>query len=178
MTNRMIFTVMLAGMVFAASAFAHDPGKDRGRQNEHGRANPVAEALERFGKSIRQLDLSEDQRAAIREEFSGIRESVKPLVMQLHENRKAIRESVMGEDFDADAVAEIAGKQGALTTDITMIVSASIANALSHLTDEQRAELMVLGEDRRAHRMEHREIIKQHKMERRAVRSQGGSEST
>ncbi|MFT5138724.1 MAG: Spy/CpxP family protein refolding chaperone [Lysobacterales bacterium] len=178
MKNRITFTLLLVGLMFAASAIAHDHGRDQSGKNRQGRANPVAEAIQRFGKAIRQLDLSEDQKTAIHSEFSGIRESVKPLVRQLHEGKNEIRELVMSEKYDADAVSDIAANQGALTADITMLVSGAVANAMSHLSDEQRAELMIMSGNHHAHRMEHREFFKQRMNERRDIYSQEGNEDT
>ena len=168
-------TLLLATLLFAVSAVAADP--DRGRMHQRG-GEMGTQMIEHLGKALRRLDLSEEQKESIHADMKGLRESLKPLVREMHEGRKGLHELITSDAYDQDAAAEIAGHQGQLTTEITLLVSGVAANVLAQLSDEQRAELMAMGEKRRAHRSERSEKMKARHMERRGKREKEAPEDS
>lgn len=146
-----------AALLLAGAAMAGD----RGPRHDRGPMGMGAEVIEHFARALRQLDLSEDQKTAIHEDLRGLRESVRPLVHEMFETRKALHQQITADAYDSDAVAELATRQGSISAEITIIASEVAAGVLAQLTDEQRAELHALAEARRAHREAHRELKRQ-----------------
>lgn len=162
MIHRTRLTVIFTGLLLTASAMAAPHGP-RGERWKHHGGPDFAQTMLHLGHAVRQLDLSEDQREAIHTEFEAFRESFHPLAEELRENRLALREVITADEYDAEAAAAIAQKQGELTTRLVTVSADAAAAVLGRLTDEQRAELKEQAEFRREHREEHREM----KMERR-----------
>ena len=177
MTNRLKISLLVTGLILAASSIAGERNQDRGRMHQRGGPDIAGQIMEHLGRAVRNLDLTEDQKVAIREEFGGFKETVMPLVKELHQGRKGLHLAITGETYDADAVAAIATQQGELTTEITLVAIEAAAAVLAQLSDEQRAELRAMAQDRRAHFEERRKIMKEHRKERRGTRNQDGSEN-
>lgn len=148
--------IVIASLTLATATFAGD----RGPRHDRGHTGMGAEVIERVAKAVRQLDLSEEQKTAIHAELQAMRTSLKPLVREMHETRKALHEQITADQYDAEAVAAIAARQGSLTSDMTIIASEAAASVLSQLNDEQRAELQAMAETHRAHRKAHRDMDK------------------
>lgn len=150
--------IVLAGVLLMASASAADRGP------HHDRAHPGMgmgpEVMHHLFKAMHRLDVSEEQKTAIHTELSGLRESIEPLMLELRESRKALHEQITADTYDADAVAEIAARQGNLTTEMTIIASQTASDVLAQLSDEQRTELKAMGAAHRAHRKDHMEMMK------------------
>jgi Spy/CpxP family protein refolding chaperone len=170
MKNRIMVLTLAAGLAVAGAASAADRGPRMDRQEHRGGQEFGLQVIQHLGKAIRRLDLSDDQKAAIRGEFGGVRESIKPLVQELHAGRLDLRDVITGGEYDAETAAEIAEQQGQLTTEITLIVSGAVAGVLAHLDDEQRTELQAMGEERRVRKEEHREDAKARRHERKEER--------
>ena len=137
----------------------------------HERGGPAGmEVIQHLTRALRRLDLSEEQQLTVREDMHELRESLKPLMQEMHASRQALREKVIGNEYDGDTVAELAKAQGALTTRITLQVSEHVNSVLGILTEEQRAELKAMREDHKAHRAEMRDKKKAHRDHRRALR--------
>lgn len=148
--------IALAGLTLAAASFAGDPGP----RHDRGHAGMGAEVIEHVARAVRRLDLSEEQRTAIHAELQGMRETMKPLVHEMLDTRKALHEQITADQYDAQAVAEIAERQGSLTSEMTIIASGAAASVLAQLSEEQRAELQAMAETRRAHRGVHKDMRK------------------
>ena len=170
MINRKITLGLLAGLLIAGSAVANDRGHRMDRHQMRGGQDVGMQVLQHLGKAMRRLDLSEDQKLAIKDEFGGVRETLKPLMQELHAGRRDLRDLVASGEYDADTAAEIADHQGQITADITLLVSEAVPGVMTHLTDEQRAELQAMGEERQARKQERREKFRAHKEERRERR--------
>jgi len=177
MTKYLKTSLLLAALLFAGSAIAADQerGRDRGHMQQRG-GEMGTQLIEHLGKALRRLDLSEEQKESIHADMKGLRESLKPLVQEMHAGRKELHGFITADGYDQDAVAEIATHQGQLTTEITILASDTAAAVLARLSDEQRAELMAMGEERRAHRSERSEKMKARHMERRGKRGQDAPE--
>lgn len=170
MKNRIMALTLAAGLAVAGAASAADRGPRMDRQEHRGGQEFGLQVIQHLGKAIRRLDLSEEQRVAIHDEFGVFKETVKPLVHEFHSGRKGLHGVITADAFDADAAAEIAEQQGQLTTEITMLVSEAAAAVLAHLSDEQRAELQAMGEERRVRKSEHRENAEARMHERKEAR--------
>jgi len=169
---------MLTAFLLAGNTLAAERGQHSERM--HARGGPDMgmqmgmQVIQHLTKAIRRLDLSEEQKTAVRAEFSGMKEDLRPLIRQLHEGRKELRGVIISEQYDADAVAAIAEQQGTLTAEITVLVSEIASSVLARLTDEQRADLQAMGDTRREHRGGHREMMRA----RRESRNQDDSEGS
>lgn len=150
--------IALAGILLMASASAADrgPRHDRG----HPGMGMGPEVMQHLVRAMHRLDLSEEQRTAIHADLSGLKETMQPLMLELQESRKALHEQITADTYNADAVAEIAARQGSLTTEMTIIASEAASGVLAQLSDEQRAELKAMGTAHRAHRKDHMEMMK------------------
>lgn len=169
-----ILIMSVAMLAYSAGTFAADHDDRRGPPKRGGPGIDGVEAVRHLGRALRRLDLDEAQIAAVRAEMSTMRESLKPLMTEFHENRKAMRELVLAGDYDESQAAEIAEQQGALTSEITLLTSATVSRMLEQLTEEQRAELDAMRENRLAHRSEMRDRKKAHRDHRRAYRDRDG----
>lgn len=172
MTNRLKVSLLVAGLMLATTSIAAERGPHTERMQQRGGPEMAGQVIKRLARAVRQLDLSEEQQAATRAEFEGFRESVKPLVKELHQGRIALHEAVTDDIYDADAVAGLAQQQGKLVTEITIVTSEAAAAVLARLSDEQRAELKAMAEERRAHRAMHRDMSRAWKGGRRGDRAQ------
>ncbi len=159
----LITTTLAAALFIAGTAAAHDHDRNRDRDRQRAAPAPELAAIQHLGKAVRRLGLSEEQKEAVRAEFKGLKEQVKPIMEARRAAHRELRELVTTTPYDADAVADLAASQGKSATELTMITSGTVAAVLAHLTDEQRAELEAMGERRR----EHRERMMERHKERR-----------
>ncbi|MBT8062777.1 MAG: periplasmic heavy metal sensor [Xanthomonadales bacterium] len=169
-----ILVMTCAVLACSAGAVAGEHDERRGPP-KHDRAGiEGVEAVRHLSRAFRRLDLDEEQVAAVRAEMTAMRESLKPLATEFHQNRKSMQELVLDGEYDEQQAAEIAEHQGALTAEIALLTSATVARMLDHLNDEQRAELDAMRADRMAHREEMRDRIRAHRDHRRAYRNKDG----
>jgi Spy/CpxP family protein refolding chaperone len=92
-----------------------------------------------------ELDLSEDQITKIKGELSAEKENIKPLLLQLHETRKSLRETMQANGDEAAiraAFAKVADVEEELTVQRAKIRS----NISPILTEEQQNKLKVIEE--------------------------------
>ncbi len=174
MNYRIKLVLILTAFLLAGNTLAAERGQHSERMHARGGPDIGMQVIQHLTKAIRRLDLSEEQKTAVRAEFSGMKEDLRPLIRQLHEGRKELRGVIISEQYDADAVAAIAEQQGTLTAEITVLVSEIASSVLARLTDEQRADLQDMGGTRREHREGHREMMRA----RRESRNQDGSEGS
>jgi len=175
MNYRIKLILMFTAFLIAGNTMAGDRGQRSERMHARGGPDMGMQLIQHLTKAIRGLDLSEEQKTAVRAELSGMKEDLRPLIRQLHEGRKELHGVIISEQYDADAVAVIAEQQGILTAEITMLVSEIASSVLARLTDEQRADLQAMGVERREHREGGRREMKRG---RRESRDQEGSEGS
>lgn len=166
MNKRILISIVMAGALIAGSAIA-GPRDGRDRGPGHGGPDMAPQFIERIGRALRSLDLSEEQRDSAHSELEALKESMKPLVKSMHENRKNLHDLVTADSYDSDAVAEVAEQQGAITAEMTILASSAAANVLALLNEEQRAQLKNMAEERQEFLDDHREWVKAHKDGRR-----------
>jgi protein CpxP len=145
--------VLAAGFIAAAGSLAlstavADPGF--GRPGMRGRMGGAP--------LFSQLQLSDTQRSQIRDIFANNRDTIRPLMQQLHEKQAALRQSTEG-NFDEAAVHAQAQDIASIQAQL-IVARAHIRNqVLGVLTDDQKARLSEL----RAERMQQfREWRQQH----------------
>jgi Spy/CpxP family protein refolding chaperone len=177
MTKYTKLSLFLAVSLFAGSILAAERGPRHDRM-QHRSGEMGTQVIEHLGKAVRRLDLSEEQKESIHADIKGLKESIRPLVKELHQGRKELHGLITGTEYDAEAVAAIADKQGSLTAEITRVASGTAAAVLAQLTDEQRAELVAMGEARQAHREKHRGKMKARTGERHGKGSQDAPEDS
>jgi Spy/CpxP family protein refolding chaperone len=181
MRRTMKILTLVTGLALTGGLFAAGEEQKQDRRadrSERGGPDVATQVIEHLGKAIRRLDLNEQQKLDIREEFGNFKEMVRPLVKDLHEGRSTLRDAIISDSYDPDLVEDIAASQGNLTAEITIMVGESASTILSHLTDEQRAELMAMADVRREERKEMRELKREQVNTRRNSRSMEGSEES
>ncbi len=169
MNKQIKFCLLLTGLLLAGNSIAGDHGPDQDRMHQRGGPGMATPIIQHLARAIRRLDLSDDQKDSIHAEFKGLKSTLKPLVQELHESKKDLHGLITASEYDAEAVAINAERQGSLTTEITIIASEVASAVLAQLSDAQRAELEAMGEERRAHREGHHQRVR----ERREPRDPG-----
>jgi Spy/CpxP family protein refolding chaperone len=94
-----------------------------------------------------QLNLTEAQKSQARETYRGAWQNAKPVVEQLRENRKAMREAIKANDMSK--IRQLAAAQGDLTGQLTALRAESQAQFYQNLTPEQRAKMATIEQNMR-----------------------------
>lgn len=94
-----------------------------------------------MGRALRHLDLSQEQRDAIRAILEAERDAVQALRQQLRANRQAFRDAHPPSEFNEAAVRAHAEAQGKIHTELAVAAARTRAKALAVLTPEQLVEL-------------------------------------
>ncbi|MGD8383895.1 MAG: Spy/CpxP family protein refolding chaperone [Lysobacterales bacterium] len=136
----LLTTIFAAALLtIAGSAFAR--GGDFGHGRHHAGGPPGAPALEHFRHALRKLDLSDQQKTDIKAVMEGLRSDMQPLMKNMRANHEQLRTLVTARNFDKDAVASVAKKEGELATQRIILTSEAMSRMLGYLTDDQRAQL-------------------------------------
>lgn len=155
--NKLLTTLLIATLLALSTlSFAKGPDHDR-RGSDRDKPLPM-QVVERMHKVLKKLDLSEEQKTAIKTEFQSMKEDVKPLLQEVHQGRSELHELLIADDYDAAAVSALADRQGAATADMVRITAATVHSVMGKLTDAQRAQMAEMREerhDRMAKRVEH-----------------------
>jgi len=125
----LILASLLASSALANQGFPHGGGKGR----------------DHFWSA---LQLSDDQRAQIKNIFANSRESIRPLHQQLEEKRTALREVMAASPFDEERVRSLAQELSSAQTEMIVQRARLMNEALGVLTSEQRAKLEELRQQR------------------------------
>jgi protein CpxP len=118
--------------------------KGKGRHSGH-RLEMMAEVL----------DLTDEQRTQIKEIVAAEWKATKPLVRQLREKHKELREATQGVAFDEAAVRGLAAGQAETVTELIVAKARAKSKIFAVLTPEQQAKaekIRPLWEGRRGHR--------------------------
>ena len=93
-----------------------------------------------IGMALRGLDLTDEQKAKVKEIMDASRTNVEPLMQQLRDNHAKI--SGLGTDgtFDQAAVEALATEQGSITAKLIVEKEKAKAQVFAILTDEQKAK--------------------------------------
>lgn len=150
-------TILAATFLMSAGAsFAQDtdagsgkPGKPGARGQRSMQGMPMVEHLMH---ALHRLDLDEEQKTSIRAVMKNMKAEVRPVMEEMKHGHQQLKGLIKADEFDEDAVAELAAKEGDLTAQRVMISSRALSEVYSFLTGEQRVEL----EEMAAERMERR----------------------
>jgi len=139
--------LMSVGTTFA-QANDFDRG-DRGPRVQ--RAMPAMPILEQVVRALHRLDLSDEQKENIRAAMRDLRADTSPIIDEIKAGHRQLRELITATEYDENAVAEVAAKEGNLAAERLLIASRTLATVLGYLTDEQRARLDEMAAQRRQH---------------------------
>ena len=161
--------LLVIAMALAISTGTWARDHERGHERNHrGPSHGGIVAMEMVGhmhQALKRLDLSKDQKTAIKAEFQAMKVELKPLAEALRDNRATLHQLLMAEDYDESGVAAIAEEQGAITADMIRLASATIHSAKSQLTEAQLNQLADMREERHQRMKEHLSQL-QKKLER------------
>jgi Spy/CpxP family protein refolding chaperone len=152
--------VAIAGFLIGAGAVLAVPGSgvafQRGIEGPRWQGPPGPAGAMLFGRFLRELDLTEEQRNAIRESMESERESHRDLFERLFEARKSLQEAVLrGED--ESVLAQLAQAVGNVETEAALAQARHLASIVAILEPEQKSkleELYAQAESRREERQE------------------------
>ncbi|MFM9903893.1 MAG: Spy/CpxP family protein refolding chaperone [Pyrinomonadaceae bacterium] len=93
-----------------------------------------------MGMALRGLDLTDEQKAKVKEIMEASRASVEPLMQQMHDNHAKI--AALGTDgaFDQAKVEALAAEQGNIMAKLIVEKEKAKAQVFAFLTDEQKAK--------------------------------------
>jgi len=100
-------------------------------KSEHGRhAGPM--------KMLRKLDLTEEQQDKVFELMHKQKPAMRDKMKEMREGRKAIREAVMSDTYDAKQVNQLADKQGRMVAEMIKMRTSNFNQIYTLLTPEQK----------------------------------------
>lgn len=152
--NKLMISV-IAALVLSMSgmALAQDgaPGPgNKGQRPHRGMQSPPRNMVENVLRAIKRLDLSDEQKEGIWATAHELKGELRPLMMEMHNGQKQLREMIVSGNIDQQAVAALAKKEGNLTEQRILLSSKAVANILGQLTDEQKAQLETKAAERKA----------------------------
>ena len=109
------------------------PGLGRGPGGPGGFLGPLA----RMEFIADELELTEEQREAIRASIDVAVSDARPVLEAMRDNREALREAGDPESYDAATVAALAETQGDLVAELILLKTATRAEVFGVLTPEQ-----------------------------------------
>lgn len=148
------FSIVL--LTLTGAALAQEPGHYRDGPH-HGRDMLPMPGVDKMMRAVRHLDLSDAQRDTIRDIMHSLKTEDRQMMREMRTGREQLRDLIKADTFDESAVADIAGKEGALTTERLMLASRAMSKVYAQLTDEQREELAAMAAEREARRADKRE---------------------
>lgn len=140
--------LMSAGTTFAQDADS-DPGHSGPRAHRGMQGMPMVEHLKR---ALHRLDLSDEQKESIRTILQDMKAELGPIMAEMKAGHMHLMELIKSAEYDEDAVAELATKEGKLVAQRMIMAGRALAEVYSYLTDEQRVQL----DEMAAQRMQHR----------------------
>jgi Spy/CpxP family protein refolding chaperone len=163
--NKLIIAIVSTLIMTVASAsFAQDdvaePEKKKQRQHQQQRQQRGMQAMpvvEMTMRAIRQLDLDDAQKEGMRSVMEGLKENVRPIMMDSRANLALLADLVKATPYDEKPVAALAEEEGALAAERLMLTSQALADVHNILTIEQRNELDAMAEQRREKRTHKRQ---------------------
>lgn len=130
----MVATGILAGGLATTRLLAADDGSPR---------LGAGKILQRIADK---LELTSDQRADIRGILAGEKDTLQPLLSQLHQARQNLRESIRASDASEAAVRAASAKVAAVEADLAVERMKLYGKIEPILTDEQRMKIAAFEE--------------------------------
>ena len=125
------------GISSRAMATARDIKPVQGVEGEEEATGPGRHQLQRLVKT---LDLTAAQKEEIKTIFEAERQTAKPLMLQMRENRHQLHEAAVATPFDEAAIRTLAAKQAATMTDLIVSRARITGKIFALLTPEQQAK--------------------------------------
>ena len=148
-------TILLAG---SGVVMAQDGYGGHGHKGQRGhRGGQFMPLTDRFMHAIRQLDLSEDQKESIHTTMQAMKREIRPVMGEIKEGHLQLKELIKADEFDENAVAGLAAKEGDLAAERILITSRALSDVYAQLTDEQRMQLEEMHAERMQRRAERRQ---------------------
>lgn len=133
-------TLMLGG---TGAALAYGGYHDRGGCGHHGGGYSHGMPM----RAMSQLDLSDEQRAQIKNLFRDQRDAMRDTMDKMQDNRASLRDAAQN-GADEKKVRALAEKQGDLVTEMIMARTQMRKKINDVLTEEQRTELQKIRKQR------------------------------
>ena len=151
-TRTLLFSTLLAAapLALAGTALA---GPGHAGPGGFG-ADPAMSAERQLAGTIRRLDLSADQEAAIRDLFEDNREDLEANRQASRAVREDVQALLAADTLDDEALADLARREGELAEERVLLSGTLAAQVLAELNDDQRAELQALRSEREQRRRE------------------------
>ena len=140
-----IFLLTLGGTVLAK-----DFAGERARKGQHHqRGMQEMPVVGQMRRALRHLDLSDEQKEGIRAVTQAMKKDVRPIMLQTKAGHLQLKALIKAGNYDEQAVAALAEKEGVLAAERLMIASRAMSEIFSQLTDEQRSELDTMAAQRK-----------------------------
>ena len=135
--KKVIIAVIAGALLITGSIFVIAQKAGRGGEHEFGFGPGQHPGI---GMALRGLDLTDDQKARVKDIIAASKTNVEPLVQQLKANHAKI--AALGADgkFDQAQVEAIAGDQGSITAKLIIEKEKAKAQIFALLTDDQKAK--------------------------------------
>jgi periplasmic protein CpxP/Spy len=130
--------LLLVGAAFATTRAACREGANSGERG----------GLGRIGRMLADLDLTNDQKDAIKAILNDERPGLKPLVDETRQSKKALFQAIHGPTLDEKAVRAAGDKAGKSETALALEKARLFAKVREVLTPEQRRQLDQAQEER------------------------------
>jgi protein CpxP len=149
--KKLMITTMTAILLMAGGlAVAQDDFYgDRERNQKHKRGMPAMPVVAQVMRAVRHLDLSDEQKSAMKKIMHGLKQDTRPIMDEMKVNHVLLRDLIKAETYDEAAVAELAETEGKLAAQRLVITSRALSAIYAQLTDEQRVELETMAAERR-----------------------------
>ena len=159
MTNRITGAILAAVLMsLTTAAMAQDPTDKPPRKGQHHqRADQQMPAVDRMMRAVRHLDLSDEQKASIRDIMKDLKTRERAHMKEMRAMHAQLKELIKADTFDESAVSALARKKGDMSAERMLRASRSMSRVYGQLTGEQRAELEAMAEKRHAKRAERRQ---------------------
>lgn len=124
------FVVLAAGSIFVV-------GQIRGQKGPDGRHGGGEHMM---GMAMRWLDLTDDQKAKVKDITESARKNVEPLTQEMRDNHKNLATLGTDGNFDQAKVEALANEQAGIMSKLIVEREKTKAQIFALLTDEQKAK--------------------------------------
>jgi periplasmic protein CpxP/Spy len=127
-----VLVVVVAGSIFVIAQKAH--------RGDHGQFGAMGGHRGMMGMALRGLNLTDDQKAKVKDILSANRGNVEPLMQQARDNRKQLAALGTDGNFDQAKVEALASQQADIMSKMIVNREKVKAQIFAILTDEQKAK--------------------------------------
>ncbi|WP_405239884.1 Spy/CpxP family protein refolding chaperone [Lentisalinibacter orientalis] len=148
----------LAALLFAGAALAGPHGAGPHGGGPHGGPDPAR----MLAHMSAELDLSAEQREAVRQALDSRRDEIRTLHEQLRANHRELRNLDPADPNHQTLANTLAQRQGELTSRMALLRSETHADIMAALDEDQQARLTEMRADRMARMDQRRQKLQQH----------------